>query len=150
MVSVWEAARKISEPYSISNMIMEKFDPEFDDVEVTLSTAVNCRSMGSATCWAICSEDAPGFVAVTATVGNSTGGISSRRSMLREISPSTMMTRVTKAMKARFYMLSLTSQSTMALCAEMCQERFYHPPLDRLGAFNLLARQAMYGRPNIT
>src|SRR5699024_2647066 len=107
MVSVWEAARKISEPYSISNMIMEKFDPEFDDVEVTLSTAVNCRSMGSATCWAICSEDAPGFVAVTATVGNSTGGISSRRNMLREISPSTMMTIVTKAMQARFFMLSL-------------------------------------------
>src|SRR5690625_7408136 len=118
MVSVWEAARKISEPYSISNMIMEKFDPEFDDVEVTLSTAVNCRSMGSATGWAICSEDAPGFVAVTAAVGDSTGGVSSRRSKLREISHSSMMTIVTKAMKARYFMLSLMRQVTEVVGSE--------------------------------
>src|SRR5699024_5431159 len=114
-VSVWEAARNTSEPYSIYNVTMEKLELEVDDVDVTLSTAVNCRSMGSATWSAICSEEAPGLVAVTAIVGNSTGGISSRRSMLSETSPKTMMTMVTKAMKARFFMLSLTSQSNVVL-----------------------------------
>src|SRR5699024_1987000 len=75
--------------------------------------------MGSATCWAICSDEAPGFVAVTATDGNSTGGINSRRSILREMSPKTIMTMVTNAIKARFFMLSFTSQSSSVLIGSL-------------------------------
>src|SRR5690625_6649544 len=67
-----------------------------------------------------------------------------------EISPITMMTRFTKAMKARFFMLSLTSQSTVVLCAEMGPEFLFQPTLDRLGKFNRSATKAIYGRPNKT
>ena len=80
----------------------------------TLSSVRIWRSIGSATASAICSDDAPGLVATTATAGSDTEGMSSWRRMLIDTTPSTAMTTQTSAMNERFFKLSRGKRFTGA------------------------------------
>jgi len=110
--STLAVARAVSVPYSNSTVIIAYDDEDDVVVDLTSGMVATCCSIGTAMRSFICSEVAPGEIAITETAGSSTGGISSLRIDCNDSMPSTDATTQTKATKGRFLNDARASLST--------------------------------------